>query len=116
MKVCPLLVDESYLDALLNSSTSSHEDFVVEQSTCNGEKCEDDNEKCENDHQKCDDDHEKLFRELYENCKSRSELLSDETLESDDLVSEDGDCGMEEKKFKIWYEPLPCDVSRFENR
>nr|GFD11870.1 isopentenyltransferase 9 [Tanacetum cinerariifolium] len=79
--------DESYLDALLNSSTSSQEDFMVEQSSCKDEKC--------------DDDHEKFFRELYENHESSLELLSYETLESDDSVSEDGDLGMKEKKFDI---------------
>nr|GEY21893.1 retrovirus-related Pol polyprotein from transposon TNT 1-94 [Tanacetum cinerariifolium] len=91
----------------------------VKWSTRNGEKCEDDNEKCEDDHQKCDDDHEKLFWELYENHKSPSELLSDETLESDDLVSEDGDCGIEEKKFEIWvvvchFGVVACDFGTVE--
>ncbi|GJR35418.1 hypothetical protein Tco_1211102 [Tanacetum coccineum] len=79
--------DKSYLDALLNTSTSSQEEFTVEQSSCKDEKC--------------DDGHEKFFRELYENHKSSLELLSYETLESDDSVSEDGDCGMKEKKFDI---------------
>ncbi|PWA94996.1 isopentenyltransferase 9 [Artemisia annua] len=81
--------------------------------TCNDEKCEDDNEKSEDDHVKCDNDHEKFFWELYENHKSSSELLYDETLESDDSVSEDEDCGfenggsgIEDKKTSLFLEKL----------